>query len=427
MKSATRDQDVPPGYAQYVPDWMRSQYSPTPLLVPVAVQESLLQAQEQRRAELEEIRKAEATRLEEQRASKSRAESPKAVTDVFERADERDALIRAFERYVATSDRTRFFMVLSGNELLRITELVLSCRDDADKKNDLELLRKLFDKGPLRAIANPAFDPARWQRSLARLYDTHPHFREVTDCVAHRVCLSIATGEPLWIPPLHLTGLPGVGKTRYANDLAEALEAPIRRHSMENAQAAAALLGTERHWSTAAFGMVFEQVLLGTHANPVFLIDELDKAAAGGNCNPTGPLHSLLEPETSANVVDAMLGITFNARLVIYIATSNDRNKVPESILSRFREFEISPPMGEEALQLARVVVRSAVADAGVVDFAPPEDAWAHKLAFYTPREIGQHVHLAIARAVANNRRHLTAADLPTDPDDPVRKNRYLH
>ena len=157
-----------------------------------------------------------------------------------------------------------------------------------------------------------------------------------------------------------------------------------------------------------------------THANPLFLIDELDKAAAGGNCNPTGPLHSLLEPATSANVVDAMLGITFNARLVIYIATSNDRNKVPESILSRFREFEISPPMGEEALQLARVVVRSAVADAGVRDFAPPEDAWAHKLAFYTPREIGQHVHLAIARAVANNRRHLTAADLPPDPDDPA-------
>ena len=41
--------------------------------------------------------------------------------------------------------------------------------------------------------------------------------------MAHRVHLSLATGEPLWIPPLHLTGRPGVGKTRYANDLAEAL------------------------------------------------------------------------------------------------------------------------------------------------------------------------------------------------------------
>ena len=49
----------------------------------------------------------------------------------------------------------------TGNELLRITELVLSWRDDADRKQDLELLRKLFDKGPLREIANPAFDPDR--------------------------------------------------------------------------------------------------------------------------------------------------------------------------------------------------------------------------------------------------------------------------
>jgi ATP-dependent Lon protease len=424
MTGAFQNPDDPPGYAQHRPDWMRGPlHSLKPFLVPLELKDALINAELQKRAELEAKQRAEAAQHE----SASRAQNPTTVADVLGHADERAALINAFEREIGSSDLARFYMVLTGDELLRVAELVLTWRDDAERKQDAELLRKLLAKGAMREVANPGFDPVRWRRSLAHLYDVHPHFCEVTDFVAHLVSLSVATGEPLWIPPIHLTGCPGVGKTRYASDLGAALGVPMRRHSMENAQSSATLLGTERHWSTAAFGLIFELVLLGDHANPLVLIDELDQAAVGGNCNPTGSLHSLLEPATSANAVDALLGMSFNARLVIYVATSNDRSKVPASILSRFREFEILPPTGEQALQLARVVVRSAVTDAGVRDFAPPDDAWCHKLAFYTPREIGQHVHLAVARAVANNRRHLTAADLPPDPNDSVHKDRRLH
>ncbi|WP_269458486.1 AAA family ATPase [Variovorax sp. HW608] len=230
----------------------------------------------------------------------------------------------------------------------------------------------------------------------------------------HVACSSRSRG-PLTIPPLHLWGPPGVGKTRFASDLAKALEAPIRRQSMENAQTTSLLLGTERHWSNAAPGIVFEEIVLGDFANPVFLIDEIDKAPRGGQYDPVAPLHSLLEPLTATKVRDASLDMEFDASLAIYIATSNDPHKVPSTLLSRFRQFEIRSPRGEDALQVARVVVSTAIEQRAVPGFAVPDRALAHKLAHLTAREISQAVHDAVARAAGAGRSKLVESDFPAE------------
>lgn len=325
------------------------------------------------------------------------------------------AFTQAFERGVARRDRRRHHPVLAAREVLRVAARVGTMREKDYAKRDLELIEKIKARGALRAVVNPAFSPKSWAQALARLSSMHPHFQVVTDLVAAAVARSVHSKAPLSVPPLHLWGEPGVGKTQYANDLAAALGTPVRRHSMENAQTTALLLGTERHWSTASPGLVFDQLVFGDAANPVVLIDELDKAPRGAQYDPFAPLHSLLEPATATRVRDASLDIEFDASLVIYIATSNNPGHVPAPLRSRFREFEILPPRGEQALQVARAVVAATVLRQAVPGFALPPAGLAHQLAHLTPREIGQAVQDAVGHALEASRFQLSLADFPAD------------
>jgi len=167
--------------------------------------------------------------------------------------------------------------------------------------------------------------------------------------------------------------------------------------------------------------------VLGRYANPVFLIDEIDKAPAHSSYDPLAPLHSLLEPFTASTVRDAGLDITFDARLVIYVAASNNPHKVPESLRSRFSEFEIRRPRGEHALQIAQVVVRSTLERLSVPNFVMPEARMASKLAHLDPRAIRKAVQSAVARAVLNERRHLKMSDFSTDDLDEDESPQVLH
>lgn len=194
--------------------------------------------------------------------------------------------------------------------------------------------------------------------------------------------------KPLTIPPLHIWGPPGIGKSHYANDLAAALEAPLL---------------------------------------PVFLIDELDKAPPRSGYDPLSPLHSLLEPLTAATIRDAALDITFDASLATYVAASNDPRKIPESLRSRFSEFEVPLPHGEHALQIAQMVAKRTIEKLSVPDFRPPEPRLTSLLAHLTPRAIGKAVQRAVARAIVNDRRYLKASDLPSEALDDDRSKVVLH
>lgn len=322
---------------------------------------------------------------------------------------------KVFEHGIARRNKRKQHPVVSAREVLRVADLVARCRDKEQAKRDSLLLDKIKASGPLRAVANPIFDPSRWAASRERLMATHPHFGEVIDLVASYVECSARSTEPLVIPPLLLWGEPGIGKTRYSQDLAQALTAPLRRQSMENAQSTSLLLGTERHWSTAGPGVIFEEIVLGQFANPVFLLDELDKAPIDGRYDPLAALHCLLEPLTAKNVRDAGLDIEFDASLATYIATANVLRRIPSSLLSRFRQFEIQAPRGEFALQVARSIVDSTIRSRAVPGFAIPGHALAHRLAHLTAREISQAVGDAVARAVSAGRTFVKEEDFPSD------------
>ena len=423
---AGSDSDIPEGFSLYRTEASEDSYQGVEILLPIALQWRLVEERRRLARAREEDRRV--STLERLRADRdgTRAAVPRAA-QLHAGLDDRLSFIKQFEHGVARRDRKRRHPVLRAEEVLRVLAKTATVRSKDEQRRELELMEKVKSLGALRDVANPARHPERWARVVASLRASHPHFLDVTDFVVEHVALSMSSRGPLWIPPIHIWGPPGIGKSHYANDLATALGAPLRRQSMENAQTTSLLLGTERHWSTACPGAVFEEIVLGRYANPVFLIDELDKAPANSAYDPLKPLHSLLEPFTAATARDAALDITFDASLAIYIAASNDPNRIPESLRSRFTEFEIPLPRGAHAIQIAQVVAARTVEKLSVPGFLPPEPRLAYRLAHLTPRAIRKAVQGAVARAIVNDRMYLKTSDLPADVLDEDGPKVVLH
>jgi ATP-dependent Lon protease len=215
------------------------------------------------------------------------------------------------------------------------------------------------------------------------------------------------------LPPILLIGPPGVGKTHFTLALAKAMDRPIERHSFDSAYAGSALLGSDRHWANTKTGLVFDAICLGESADPIILLDELDKADTVSRSSPLGPLHSLLEPVTARDVVDISVGIRFDASHVFWIATANDLRNIPESIQSRFRIFILQAPTAGQALDLARAVVGSV--HQRFPTFEVPHRHLVTLVAHLTPREQVQALEQAFASAATNGRKHLVRQDLPAD------------
>jgi MoxR-like ATPase len=204
-----------------------------------------------------------------------------------------------------------------------------------------------------------------------------------------------------------------VGKTHFTLALASVMGRPVHRHSFDSSHTGSALMGSDRNWGNTRTGRVFEAVCLGFRADPIMLLDELDKADSYRGGQAIAPLHSLLEPVTAGAVTDISAGITFNARHIFWIATANELWRLPPPILSRFRVFHILPPSARQALDLARAVAESV--HERFASFGPPGRRIVALIAHLTPRDQIQALEQAYASALVNGRKQLHVQDLPAD------------
>lgn len=309
------------------------------------------------------------------------------------------------------SEVTRVQIMDWQEPLKLIREAESRSPDKETRLRDQALYKKLRELGAFREVAGTA-ELFQSIEHLAQIRDSHPNFAPVTDFIEGQLQLAIKLNKPSHIPPILLGGPPGVGKTHFSLKLADALGRTMYRHSLDAAHTASTLIGSSRHWSNTNIGLVFDTVCLGSRADPVILLDELDKATvATRDSKPLDPLHSLLEPVSACAVTDISAGITFNASYITWIATCNDLWRLPAPILSRFRVFDIQPPTAAQALDLAWAVAESV--HARFASFDPPGKRITALLAHLTPREQIQVLEQSYASVLLNGRREIKVQDLP--------------
>jgi len=283
--------------------------------------------------------------------------------------------------------------------------------DKETRERDAGVFRKMLTDGPWRRCVRPA-DTAAVIRTLR---NQAPQMGDAIQHLADCLTLAAASRQPLRIPPLLLAGTPGCGKSHFATGLADVLGVPLHAFDMSMAQTNSVLHGSDRHWANTRPGVLWDMVVLGQAANPVVVLDELDKVTRRpGSYDPAGPLHAALEPGTARCTRDQSMGIVFDASHVIYVATCNSLTGLPDSLLSRFKLIMCSEPDAREALVLAQVIVAKCLSSHGGRAVTGVDPGIAVELAGLPPRRIVQLVSTAIARAAQAGRARAELRDLGT-------------
>ena len=286
----------------------------------------------------------------------------------------------------------------------------------ADKEiitRDLRHFAKAMSNGPWRSIARPA----AWREDLQQLAAEMPNFALVVEAIQRAMALADLSGRPPTLQPILLLGAPGVGKTHFTHRLAEILQTAIHRQSFDNAQSNSPLRGSDRHWGNSSVGALWELIVLGEKANPVVLLDEIDKGAnEGSHHRPVDALLSLLEPVTASKVKDVSVDFEFDASHVVYMATANDAGRIAAPVRSRFLEFFIEEPDIDGRLVLAQSIFQSTLermvpSEEVRATIARPTDLQICRLAWMTPRQIRMTTERALGAAAYEGRRHFEDRD----------------
>jgi ATP-dependent Lon protease len=211
-----------------------------------------------------------------------------------------------------------------------------------------------------------------------------------------------------------LLGAPGIGKTHFARRIAQLLGTGFGFVPMSSLTAGWILGGASSQWKNAKPGKVFETFLNGDYANPVMVVDELDKASAEGQYDPLGALYGLLEADTATRFVDEFAEVPIDASGAVWFATANDAARIPEPILNRMHVYEIESPDAEGAARIARNIYREirGAHDWGRQFPEAPSAAVLDRLAALSPRQMRRAVLAAFGNAKVAGRAELSADDV---------------
>lgn len=277
-----------------------------------------------------------------------------------------------------------------------------------------EALRSTYERmielGPERFQVKPSGLPV-----MDHLYDELPNFAEVLDDVKRQLALCEDSRDALEITPLLLLGPPGIGKTHFARELSQLLGTGMGFISMSSMTAGWVLSGASSQWKGARPGKVFETLVDGQYANPVMVVDEIDKSGGEHAYDPLGALYSLLEHDTAGNFIDEFAEVPIDASQVIWVATANDARSIPEPILNRMNVYEVQAPDRDAARRIATKLytsIRSSHDWGSRFDEQPSTDV-LDRMSEMAPREMRRAWMTAFGNAKLAHRGQITVADLP--------------
>lgn len=254
------------------------------------------------------------------------------------------------------------------------------------------------------------FNLANAQKVLDR---DHFGMEKVKERIIEHLAVLKLKGD-LKSPILCLYGPPGVGKTSLGKSVAEALNRKYVRVSLGGLHDEAEIRGHRRTYIGAIPGRVIQSIQKAGSSNPVFVLDEVDKIGSNFRGDPSSALLEVLDPEQNSSFYDNYLSIGYDLSKVLFIATANNLNAIPQPLLDRMELINVGGYITEEKVEIAhRHLVPKELANHGIPKgaFSIPKPTLQRVIEDYTRESGVRELNKKVAKIMRRVARRLAAGE----------------